>query len=67
VPQASRKAPTASLPASDGSALLAVIGRYLEAEKALEGAVAELEEARAEVVAAFQAAGLRSFHYGPWV
>jgi hypothetical protein len=49
-----------------GPGLLAAVHRYKEAERAAEGAVDALEAARAEVVAAFRAAGLEGFHYGPW-
>lgn len=67
MPEARRRPLAASLPAVDGAALLACIRRYVAAEKAAEAAVAELEAARAEVVEAFVAAGLSTFHYGPWV
>lgn len=66
-PKAPEKRLAGSLRPSDGDRLLAVIGRYLEAERAAREAEAELLQARDEVVEAFMRAGLPTFHYGPWV
>ena len=56
-PATKERRPGAARRPEAGAELLAAAQRFQEAEKAVEAAMAELEEARAEVVAVFQAAG----------